>query len=285
MLVAGLALEFVGEPDRAFTEFKRWIDNLESSTVAALEPFVVSEADAYVEGDFTLYQAEEFAITVFTDTTERAPTFNLAPFDNPKHLTDRHALTYLSIPSAGTAAEAWQKLLARPPRPLQWPEVHLKTSTDYLMSFDFSRHALEFRRSILPGHEHFVFDISGGARSSEPLRFRFRGLEFSAPLPGSALFNHLTVKMLLNMHSTLVMGRLGRFEGNLMTWVYPSNGKLVDRAARYTQILLKQRGLDFGYDDIVRAQFEAKSKLSPKESIVHKTISILQERCGDGPRP
>jgi hypothetical protein len=32
-----------------------------------------------------------------------------------------------------------------------------------------------------------------------------------------------------------------RFEGNLMTWVYPSNGKLIDRAARYTGILLRAR--------------------------------------------
>lgn len=84
--------------------------------------------------------------------------------------------------------------------------------------------------------------------------------------------------MLLNMHSTLVMGRLGRFEGNLMTWVYPSNGKLVDRAARYTQILLNQRGLDFDYDSIIRAQFAAKAQLSPKESIVHKTIEILENK-------
>jgi N-acetylmuramic acid 6-phosphate etherase len=86
----------------------------------------------------------------------------------------------------------------------------------------------------------------------------------------------LSAKMLLNMHSTLVFGRLGRFEGNLMTWVYPSNGKLVDRAARYTQILLKLKGLGaFDYDAIVRAQFECKAELSPKESIVHKTIEKL----------
>ena len=41
------------------------------------------------------------------------------------------------------------------------------------------------------------------------------------------------LKMLLNQHSTLVMGRLGRYESNIMTWVSPNNGKLVDRAARY----------------------------------------------------
>jgi N-acetylmuramic acid 6-phosphate etherase len=276
MLVVGLALEFVGDPPGAHAELKRWISYLENSPVEGLKEFVVSEADAYLNGDFTLYQAEDLAITVFTDTTERAPTFNLAPFDNPAHMTDRHALTYLSIPSATTADEAWRRLLARPPRPLEWPEVHLKTSSNYLMSFDFSRHALDFRQRILPGQKHHIFDISSFEKR---LKFRFRDHELDLEMPGLPLFDHLTVKMLLNMHSTLLMGRLGRFEGNLMTWVYPSNGKLVDRAARYTQILLEQRGhSDFSYDAIVRAQFEAKSKLSPKESIVHKTIEILTGR-------
>ena len=86
------------------------------------------------------------------------------------------------------------------------------------------------------------------------------------------------------MHSTLLMGRLGRFEGNLMTWVYPSNGKLIDRAARYTQILLRRSGYgDFSYDEIIRAQFICKNELSSKESIVHKTmqklISALARPC------
>jgi N-acetylmuramic acid 6-phosphate etherase len=81
---------------------------------------------------------------------------------------------------------------------------------------------------------------------------------------------------MLNMHSTLVMGRLGRFEGNLMTWVYPSNGKLIDRAARYSEILLRRSGHgEFTYDEIVRAQFASKSELSPQDSIVHKTMEKL----------
>jgi len=61
-----------------------------------------------------------------------------------------------------------------------------------------------------------------------------------------------------------------------MTWVYPSNGKLIDRAARYTQILLRRSGYgDFTYDEIVRAQFSCKTGLSPEESIVHKTMQKL----------
>lgn len=272
MLVIGLALEFGRDTDKAFSALQNWIESLPSEQ--ALRPFVESESEAYLDGHHTIYAVEEAAITAFTDTTERAPTFNLAPFDNPRLLTDRHSFTYITIPSAHTAAEAWRKLLARDPRPLEWPEVHAKATSDYLMSFDFGREAVGFRKRLLPGREHFSFKID---LNDGELNFSFRDLNETFRLPRQIeLFDHLGLKMLLNMHSTLVMGRLNRFEGNLMTWVYPSNGKLIDRAARYTQILLRRHGHgDFSYDDIVRAQFAAKAELSPRESIVHKTIQKL----------
>ncbi len=123
-------------------------------------------------------------------------------------------------------------------------------------------------------NRHHIFQI---ATAGPRLQLKFAGLDERFDLPGSvALLDHLTLKLLLNMHSTLVIGRLGRFESNLMTWVSPSNGKLIDRAARYTQILLGRRGYgDFTYDEIVRAQFACKNELSPNESIVHMTMRRL----------
>lgn len=41
------------------------------------------------------------------------------------------------------------------------------------------------------------------------------------------------LKVLLNKHSTLVMGKLNKIKSNLMSWVRPSNNKLIDRAIRY----------------------------------------------------
>jgi N-acetylmuramic acid 6-phosphate etherase len=284
MLVIGLALEFGRDADAAFAALGDWSRYLEELPVENLKPFIESEAATYLDGDYTLYSVGDLAITAFTDTTERAPTFNLAPFDNPRQLTDRHALTYITIPSARDAGEAWGRLLARPPRPLDWPEVHAKTSQEYLLSFDFGRGAAEFRRGLLSSRRHHVFAIDS---TPALLSWDFRGLTAGFPLPGRGeLFDHLTLKLLMNIHSTLVMGRLRRFEGNLMTWLFPSNGKLVDRAARYTQILLRRRGYEdrFSYDDIVRAQFACKASLKPTESIVHRTIDLLlgQETA---PRP
>ncbi|MGE3680672.1 MAG: hypothetical protein AB7G93_03025 [Bdellovibrionales bacterium] len=276
MLVVGLALEFPDDIEGAFQELESWIRFLRNSDPCALKPFILRESETYQENDCTIYSTNDLAITTFTDTTERAPTFNLPPFDNPTMLTDRHSYTYVSIPAASTSDQAWFHLLAREPRPLEWPEVHGKTSKSYLLSFDFSRKAHLFRQSLLPQAQHHAFTIST-TDGDKDLTFQFRGIEEHFPLPQSTeLFTQLTAKLLLNMHSTLVMGRLGRFEGNLMTWVTPSNGKLVDRAARYTQILLQRRGHgDFDYDEIVRAQFAAKAQLSPQESIVHKTMDLL----------
>jgi N-acetylmuramic acid 6-phosphate etherase len=274
MLVVGLALEYGADSNRAFADLADWIKQIEKTSCGPMKKFVEAEARTYQEGGLTIYSADSYAITVFTDTTERAPTFNLAPFDNPKHPSDRISLTYLMIPSTSDSKSAWNHLLAHQPRPLNWPEVHSKASDEYTYSFDFSKNALEFRKKLAPKAVHHEFSIMEDAGQ---LVMKFRGLEERFPLSGkNELFDQLNAKMLLNMHSTLMMGRLSRFEGNLMTWVYPSNGKLVDRAARYTQILLKQRGLgEFAYDDIVRAQFDCKAELSPKDSIVHKTIEKL----------
>jgi N-acetylmuramic acid 6-phosphate etherase len=277
MLVIGLALDFGPDVDGAFSVLDQWLDFLNRQDVALLEPFIVREADTYGAGQHTIYASDDYAITVFTDTTERAPTFNLAPFDNPRHPTSRHSLTYLMIPSADTAEDGWCHLLARDPRPLEWPEIHPKTTREYLLSFDFGRRAMDFRRRI-PGALH-VFEIGP---SENRLRLNFARIDERFDLPGSLpLLDHLTLKLMLNMHSTLVMGRLGRFEGNLMTWVYPSNGKLIDRAARYSEILLRRDGHgDFTYDEIVRSQFDCKSQLSPQDSIVHKTIEkLLRDRA------
>lgn len=273
MLVVGLALEYGRDTDAAFADMETWIKYLENQNCAPMKDLIVQESGTYAAGEYTCYTVDQFAMTVFTDTTERAPTFNLAPFDNPKHLTPKHSLTYIAIPEAMDARTAWNTLLARTPRPLNWPEVHKKASDDYLYTFDFGKNALSFRSSLTPGKIHHEFSITA---ENGHLLLKFKGIESRFALFGKAeLFEHLSLKMLLNMHSTLTFGRLNRFEGNLMTWVYPSNGKLVDRAARYTQILLKRRGIEVGYDDIVRAQFKAKHELSPAESIVHKTIDFL----------
>ncbi len=281
MLVIGLALEFRRDVDGAFKALDAWLDFLRNAQVQRLRDFIALEATIYHSGHNTLYVTDEFAITVFTDTTERAPTFNLQPFNNPVYPAAQNSLTYICI-KAKTAEEGWRALLNRDPRPIHWPETHVKATREYLFSFDFGIGAREFRERSIPDRVHHEFRIE---RDGRDLVFELAELKEKFPVPGtSKLFDHLTLKLWLNIHSTLVMGRLGRFEGNLMTWVYPSNGKLIDRAARYSQILMRQAGLpEASYDDIVRAQFAAKQDLKSNESIVHKTIKVLTSGHAQGP--
>src|SRR6185437_7676438 len=100
---------------------------------------------------------------------------------------------------------------------------------------------IAFRKKRVPDAEHRLFEIE---RQETDLVWRFHGIENRLALRGPIeLLHHLTLKMLLNIHSTLVMGRLGRYESNVMTWVLPTNGKLVDRAARYSILLLEKKGV------------------------------------------
>jgi N-acetylmuramic acid 6-phosphate etherase len=186
----------------------------------------------------------------------------------------------VSLENTADAAEAWARLLGRPPRPLNWPEVDPRTTWDYLYHFDFSVNALQRRQSRIPDKTHHEFRIRA---SRDAIRFQLAGLTHKVKVNGlPELFQHLLLKQLLNIHSTVVMGRLGRYENNLMTWVSPTNCKLVDRAIRYVKQLLAGAGrTDQRYEDIVRRLFAEMQATGPGESVVIRTYhSLLQERAG-----
>jgi len=82
------------------------------------------------------------------------------------------------------------------------------------------------------------------------------------------------------------MGRLDRYRDNVMTWVRPSNRKLIDRAIRYTDALLRAGGEPVpGYAELARVCFAALADLSEEESIVIKTADMVRARTGHPPRP
>jgi N-acetylmuramic acid 6-phosphate etherase len=93
-----------------------------------------------------------------------------------------------------------------------------------------------------------------------------------------AWVEHLLLKLLLNAHSTLVMGRLGRYERNLMTWVRPSNNKLIDRAIRYIDLLLQQRGITRSYEDLAVECFVSMASTKADGSVVLETVRRIAGR-------
>jgi N-acetylmuramic acid 6-phosphate etherase len=244
-----------------------------------LLPFIERESFEYQSGRYTLYCVRDYPITVFTDTTERAPTFSLTSFSHrlaTRLLKLKPSLCYICLPDKKTSAKAWAALLGRAPRPLNWLDVDDRTSEAYLKEFDFSSGCRQFRAELTGGVEHSDFEIF---RHRDTLLWRFQDIEQAIIWPdhSSSLFEHTLLKMLLNIHSTLVMGRLGRYKRNLMTWVHPTNGKLIDRATRFVGTLLREDGFQVPYEKIVEKLFEMKKMVSPNESIVLATYDSLRQ--------
>lgn len=274
MLAAGIALFL---PDNgtekdiedAISNFHKYYENLD---VGFLEALIKRESEIYQKGEFTIYQTDEFGITVLTDTTERSPTFSLAPFENCNESQSKPSLCSLKVLKTDGPKSAWRQLLAREPRPLDWPNYQHLASEKVLHGFDFSENIDGLRTKRCGSVPHHTFSVVSGGENH--LRMGFRGAEAILPLPvGGLLWKHICIKLLLNMHSTLLMGRLGRYQGNLMTWVRPSNFKLIDRAIRYARSLIEdQGGIPESYEKLARRCFELSENLGVDEPIVLKIV-------------
>ncbi|MDD5092003.1 MAG: hypothetical protein PHQ23_13945 [Candidatus Wallbacteria bacterium] len=242
-----------------------------------LEEFIRLEADTYRQGDYVLYETNDYGMTLFTDSTERSPTFSLMPFENRLDRPLVPSLSYMSFPECRNAGQAWERLFARQPRPLDW-EGMPAVSREYLQGFDFSCQAAEFREKLVAPAKMHRFSI---LRHENDMVWTFRGCSHSlrvGTLP--MIVEHILLKLMLNIHSTLVMGRFGRYMDNIMIYVRPSNNKLIDRAIRYIILLLKARGSDISYEDCCYHLYEVMESLKPDEPVVLLTLNRILEEKG-----
>ena len=268
MLAIGVGLLFEHSSKEEFKVF--YLDFLHRLTLTnydAFTPFTKLETKLYQEKKFLNYVTDPFlAISILTDTTERSPTFSLRGFENRLDHDGMHALAYLFIPEAETAGHAWSELLWRTPRPVEWKELDGRISKERLFGFDISKQGKKNRSLHIPTEEFSITYERGR------VIFKCQNEEAIFEWGEEPLFNHLMVKMLLNAHSTLIMGLLGRYEGNVMTWVRPSNNKLIDRAARYIIQLLKQKKISASYEDVVLKIFEEIEIVNENEPIVIRVV-------------
>lgn len=273
VLMAAIGICLFGEAQSAkqlAQEIHKLSESYLSFPIEKLEKFVIKEANTYLDGHYSIYKADDFSSTVFTDTTERAPTFSLAPFDNFRYPQKVSSLTYVSIPGTHNSQQAWERLFLRPTRTLSWSADFAKTTKEYSQGFEFSELAREHREHLLGGFNHYMFIVE---RIKNNLMFSFRNEIETFPLSEDVLTQHLILKMVLNIHSTLLMGRLGRYEGHFMTYVSPSNGKLIDRAARYARkIIYRNNQVEADYEDIVRILLRLQEVIPVNESVVLKTV-------------
>lgn len=274
MAAIGFAFLHQHDPDNAPAEVMQLLRHVAHCDGQFLLPFIEHEAAAYERGDFVLYESTRFGITVVTDTTERAPTFSLAPFEKQDDPAGLPSWGHFIMPEQPEARAAWLALLGREPRTLEWPDVKHVAGAQVLQCYDFSAALVARRQTRTHDARHLPFRIGG---EGAEMVWEFDGLREKVDLLGVHEFHaHLLLKMLINIHSTLVMGRLGRYLDNLMTYVKPSNNKLIDRAVRYVRLLAQRRTGELpDYEQVTRTLFAEREKLKLGEPIVLKTLAAL----------
>jgi N-acetylmuramic acid 6-phosphate etherase len=277
LAVAGVALFYYNSPNETVeNEINAFINFWVSADISFIRNFIVRESGCYKNKEYLLYETDnELGITVITDTTERSPTFSLYPFENAREKEKNISLCYLYMPECKSSREAWEKLLWRAPRTLEWPEINGIASEERLLGFDFSRNALSRRGSRLSSKNQPRFQI---INNKEGIDFIMKDENHFFPIPFSTpLFWHLALKMILNTHSTLIMGRMGRYEGNVMTFLRASNNKLIDRAIRYIDMILNRKDVVLSYSDICYKLFEMLEVTPSDQSIVMATVYDIEK--------
>ena len=142
-----------------------------------------------------------------------------------------------------------------------------------LLGFDFSAGVLERRQSVgKPSVQHiFKIELSGNS-----IGFILEENSYFLDVPfKDPLCHHLILKMILNTHSTLIMGRLGRYQGNVMTYVKASNNKLIDRSIRYVDLILRSRGISVTYSEICYALYDVLESMPLNQSVVLNTVDRI----------
>ena len=274
MAAVGWALMYGPDRERVLSSLVRLRQFWDELDIAPMADFTALETRYYGNNEYVLYQTKSCGVTVLTDTTERSPTFSLSPFENNLLPGDSPSLSYLTLPQAHDPASAWRGVLKRSPRCLEWPEIAAYTGEKFFYGFNLDSDCEKRRRQKTgsPKHHRFIIESTDGG-----IRWNLGSTAWDITTGNlGVLEKNLILKMLLNIHSTLVMGKLGRFESNLMTYVKPSNFKLIDRSIRYVRLLAKHRNIEPpGYREVARRLFEVRETMGPDDPIVLKVLERL----------
>ncbi len=294
LLILGYALEktlisFTGadskNPVKTFTEL---LDDLtKKDSLAKLANFVEYEEGIYSRNGLITYFADKNLLDIFTDTTERTPTFMLPPFVKYDDNNSPQSWAFVKNPIYPTE-KAWDQVLGRKPRCLRWkkqdykllgasekivnnpPPINLREMLRFKIGSEKDKKRFGRKPSAaiavlsasdMSGEtERFLDAFNIHKRDFSDSRIFFIGEEPS--IPGTFnilchikkspinLWEHLAVKLVMNTVSTITMARMGRIQSNWMSWVETSNKKLIDRA---TRLIGELAGLS--YEDACRELF------------------------------
>ncbi len=268
-LVAGGALEMIfcrllGKPVMDYAaEFEKLLDGLERpEAVDTIGQYIDFEAGIYRKQGKITYYANDFMLDIFTDTTERSPTFMLPPFRKVDDTVSPPPWAFVKNPLYSTP-DVWRNLMRRELRCLEWtPEDYRRlgaaTQIEQKPPLIRKNELLKIAVGNEPSPERCAAANDAAvlvrcgaaipklteAFSTQTAGFKIRrelvvggsGGDFAIllNLPASPLrvMEHMAVKLALNTISTGTMVCLGRVTGNWMSWVDVTNKKLLDRGIR-----------------------------------------------------
>jgi N-acetylmuramic acid 6-phosphate etherase len=270
MIAVGFALLYEHKNFEEFNdEFLTFISLLEELDYSFLHKFIDEESSIYNNNGIVTYTTDkDLAISILTDTTERAPTFSLYSFE--KDSTENCSLSYISLKNERDVEQVWKYLLGRNIRAVEWSDERDDIGLKDILKFDISHLAVERREKR--NSNHHEFNIS---QTRDDIFFKLNEIHHKVSAKDNLFFKHILLKVLLNTHSTLVMGKLGRIESNVMSFVRPSNYKLIDRALRYIKELLVLKNIRVSDESIIDRIFENID--SGDESIVLKVIAVIEK--------
>jgi N-acetylmuramic acid 6-phosphate etherase len=117
--LAALPTEWLSPVDGA-AQFEALLADLGSpAAVEVLAEWTDIEYALYAAAGRITYYAGECLLDIFTDTTERAPTFMLPPFRKAGDVVSPPSWAFVKDPTR-TTPEAWRQVLGRAPRCLDW---------------------------------------------------------------------------------------------------------------------------------------------------------------------
>ena len=252
------------------------------AAVAAMARWVEMEERLYRGGGAITYFSDAFVLDIFTDTTERAPTFSWPPFRRCDDTVSPRPLCFVKNPRHDTDA-TWRGMLGRDLRCLAWdPAMYQRLGASEQIMRKPPALSRADAMKFLIGNEEDVTRFSGpgdcaacvlngasaddgaelaAAAAAAARRFPTRAMLAIGAAPDKPwtdgayvhvpcglaasplrLWEHLAIKLVLNTISTATATRLGRVSGNWMSYVETTNKKLIDRA---TRLVVDLGGLDY----------------------------------------
>ena len=265
------------------TAFEGLLAGLESPEGRAMIAGQIEfEKGVYEARGLVTYLADTCMLDLFTDNTERAPTFMIPPLRSNREKDRSQSWAFVKNPLHATEA-CWTEMLRRRPRCLEFtsedarslgmpqsfidnpPPIKYSDLVTYMIGNEPAPERLDgCPRAVavvlnVPGADTAFADAAARLAADWPER---RDFTFAFPIADSPLeiWKHLAVKLAFNCLSTGTMASMGRIAGNWMSWVSMSNKKLIDRCIR----LLSELG-HLGYEESAQRIFAAEEWIASQD--------------------